>query len=110
MGFFNAKVFFDFLTKKLDGAVRPFPSLQLINLACGILIIALEAPLDRIAGSTIHRNGLVRLVILPIVAVPAILIYQGTNAALYYLIGLAMYVLACYEKEVCFQCSRPIRH
>ncbi|KAB5526448.1 hypothetical protein GE09DRAFT_1170474 [Coniochaeta sp. 2T2.1] len=102
MGFFHAKVFFDFLTRKLDGAVQPFPSLQLINLACGILMIALEAPLGGFAGTAIHRNGLVRLVTLPVVALPAILMYQGTNAALYYFIGLTMYALACYEKEVCF--------
>lgn len=104
MGFFQAKIFFDFLTKTLDGAVRPFPILQLINLACGLLITALEAPLNRIAGSAIHRNSLVRLVILPIVAAPAILIYQGTDAALYYFVGFAMYVVAYSKKEVCFQC------
>lgn len=102
MGFFNAKIFFDFFTTALDKAVRPFPSLQLINLACGVLMLALEAPFGGIAGTSIHRSGLVRLVTLPVVAVPAILIYQGTNAALYYFVGLAMYVLAYYEGEVCF--------
>jgi hypothetical protein len=100
-GFFWPKVFWDFLTKNLDGAVKPVPALQTINLILGILILAWEWPLGFIAGSAVHRSIEARLVVIPLSALAALLMYQGTNAGLYYLIGLGVYFWAFGEGEVC---------
>ena len=40
-GFFWPKIFWDFLTKNLDAAVKPFPILQIINLLFGLFALAL---------------------------------------------------------------------
>src|SRR5688572_10492309 len=87
-GFFWPKIFWDFLTKTLDGAVKPIPVLQTINLVFGLFMLALEWPLNFIAGSTLHRSLEFRLAVLPLTALSAALLYQATNPAIYYLIGM----------------------
>ena len=99
--FFWPKIFWDFLTKTLDPAVKPVPVLQIINLLLGLGMFALEWPLSFIAGSTFHRSLEARLALLPLAALAAVLIYQGTNPALYYLTGSAVYFWAYSEGEVC---------
>lgn len=103
--FFWPKIFFDFLTKTLDPAVKPFPILQIINLVMGILLFAWEWPLGFIAGSSIHRSLEARLAVLPLAALSAILIYQGTNAALYYVVAMVVYFWAYSEGEII--CAKP---
>lgn len=76
--------------------------LQVINLVLGLAMFALEWPLSFIAGSAFHRSLEVRLAILPLTALSAVLIYQGTNAALYYLVGMIVYFWGYSEGEVCF--------
>jgi hypothetical protein len=100
-GFFWPKVFWDFMTKNLDGAVKPFPTLQVLNLIFGLLGLAWEWPLKFIADTGFHRSIEARLVIYPVSALAAVLLYQGTNAALYYVIGMAVFFWAFYEGEVC---------
>lgn len=63
-------------------------------------MFALEWPLPLLAGSGFHRSLEVRLALLPLTALAAVLIYQGTNAALYYLIGMMVYFWAYSEGEV----------
>jgi len=104
-GFFWPKIFWDFLTKTLDGAVKPIPVLQIINLLFGIGMFALEWPLGFLAGSTIHRSLEIRLAILPLVALAAILMYQSTNPAIYYMIGMVVYFVAYSEGEII--CASP---
>lgn len=99
-GFFWPKIFWDFLTKNLDGAVKPFPVLQIINLVFGIILFCWEWPLGFIAGTAIHRSIEARLVVLPMAALAAALMYQATNPALYYTIALAVYFWAYSEGEV----------
>ncbi|KAL6868980.1 hypothetical protein ACO1O0_000303 [Amphichorda felina] len=99
-GLFWPKIFWDFLTKTLDGAVRPIPVLQIINLVFGIGMFALEWPLGIVAGSAIHRSLEVRLAILPLVALAAVLLYQATNPAIYYMIGMVIYFVAYSEGEM----------
>jgi hypothetical protein len=98
--FFWPKIFWDFLTRTLDGAVRPVPALQIINLLLGLAMLALEWPLNFVAGSALHRSLEFRLAILPLTALSAALIYQGTNAAIYYLIGMVVYFWGYSEGEV----------
>lgn len=98
--FFWPKIFWDFLTKTLDGGVKPIPVLQILNLLSGLFMIVLEWPAGFIAGTTFHRSIEARLAVLPMTALLAILIYQGTNAALYYLIGMMVYFVAYSEGEV----------
>lgn len=100
-GFFWPKVFWDFLTKTLDPAVKPIPVLQIINLVMGIGMFALEWPLTFIAGTTFHRSLEARLALLPLTALAAVLLYQGTNPAIYYLTGSVVYFWAYSEGEVC---------
>jgi len=98
-GFFWPKIFWDFLTKTLDGAVKPIPVLQVINLVFGLYMLAWEWPLKFIAGSTIHRSIEARLVFLPMTALAAALLYQDTNPAIYYMIALGVYFWAYSEGE-----------
>jgi len=98
-GFFWPKIFWDFLTKNLDGAVKPFPFLQIINLVLGIVILLWEWPLGLIAKTALHRSIEARLVIFPIAALAAALLYQATNPALYYVIGMGVYFWAYSEGE-----------
>ncbi|KAG9238776.1 PRO41 protein [Amylocarpus encephaloides] len=103
-GFFWPKIFWDFLTKNLDGAVKPIPVLQVLNVVFGVIMFAWEWPLGFIAGSSMHRSIEARLVALPLVALAGALLYQGTNAALYYIVGMMVYFWAYSEGEV----RRPI--
>ncbi|KAI1847331.1 hypothetical protein JX265_006451 [Neoarthrinium moseri] len=104
-GFFWPKIFFDFLTKTLDPAVKPIPVLQIINLIMGFAMLAWEYPLGFIAGTSIHRSLEARLAALPLFALAAILTYQGTNAGLYYLISMVVYFWAYSEGEMV--CAKP---
>lgn len=47
-----------------------------------------------------HRSIEARLVVLPLVALAAALLYQGTNPAIYYTIGMGIYFWAYSEGEV----------
>lgn len=80
--------------------MKPFPTLQIINLVLGIWMFAWEWPLSFIAGSSIHRSLEARLAILPLAALAAVLTYQGTNAALYYLVAIVVEFWAYSEGEV----------
>jgi hypothetical protein len=100
-GFFWPKVFWDFLTKNLDGAVKPIPVLQILNVVFGIFGLALEWPLKPLAGTMVHRSIELRLAAFPVSALLAVLLYQGTNSALYYLLGIIIYFWAYSEGEVC---------
>jgi hypothetical protein len=101
-GFFWPKVFWDFLTKNLDGAVKPFPVLQIINLIMGIVCFAWEWPLHPMVKLLpgLHRSMEARLVVYPLCALAGVLMYQSTNSALYYLIGVVVYFWAYSEGEV----------
>ncbi|KAL2812496.1 uracil-DNA glycosylase-like protein [Aspergillus granulosus] len=99
------KIFWDVWTKNLDGAVKPVPILQILNLVMGLIGIAWEWPLKYLAGSFLHRSIEFRLLLYPLSAILAALIYQGTNAALYYLVGMAVYFWAYSEGEVV--CPEP---
>lgn len=100
-GYFWPKVFWDFLTKTLDPAVKPIPILQTVNLVFGLGMIALEWPLSFLAGSALHRSLEFRLAVLPLTALASALMYQGTDPALFYLIGMGVYFFAYSEGEVC---------
>ncbi|KAF2820729.1 hypothetical protein CC86DRAFT_117339 [Ophiobolus disseminans] len=89
--FFWPKIFWDFLTKNLDSAVTGAPVLQIVNLLLGIVALAWEWPLPLLAGTGLHRSIEARLVVYPLCALCALLIYQGTNSGLYYLIGMGAY-------------------
>ena len=109
-GFFWPKIFWDFATKNLDVAVKPFPVLQIINLLFALAMFAWEWPLGFISGTKMHRSIEARLVVLPLAALSALLLYQGTNAGLYYLIGMGAYFWAFGEGEVCFLFSASWIH
>ncbi|KAK3310096.1 uncharacterized protein B0T15DRAFT_24333 [Chaetomium strumarium] len=104
-GYFWPKIFWDFLTKTLDPAVKPIPILQTINLICGIVLLAWEWPLSFLAGSSFHRSLEARLAVLPLTALSAALMYQATNAAIYQVIGLGVYFWAYSEGEMI--CAKP---
>ena len=99
-GFFWPKFFFDFLTKNFDSAVKPVPILQVINVVIAIICLAYEWPLRWVAGTHLHRSIVARLLLLPLATLSAVLLYQTTNAALYYLIGCGIYFWAYSEGEV----------
>jgi hypothetical protein len=80
--------------------VKPYPILQSVNLLLGLLILAWEWPLGVLAGTALHRSIEARLVIYPLAATAASLLYQATNPALYYCIGVGAYFWAYSEGEV----------
>ena len=96
-------MFWDFLSTNLNGAVTPAPILQTVNLVFGLVGLAYEWPLKFIAGSAIHRSIEARLILFPLHALAAVLMYQSTNAALWLLIGVGMYFWAYSEGEVSFR-------
>jgi len=98
-GFFWPKIFWDFLTKNLDGAVKPIPILQIINLLFGISILLWEYPLAGLGGSWLHRSIEARLVVYPLAALAVALLYQGSDPAIYYVVGMGVYFWAVCEGE-----------
>ncbi len=80
--------------------MKPLPILQIVNLIFGLFLLAWEWPLGALAGSAIHRSLEARLAFLPLSALAAALIYQGTNAAIYQMIAMAVYFWAYSEGEV----------
>ena len=50
--------------------------------------------------AALHRSIEARLFIFPLSALAALLLYQGTNAGLYYIIGMGVYFWAFSEGEV----------
>lgn len=71
-----------------------------MNLLLGIFGVCWEWPLSFLAGTALHRSIEARLIVYPLSALVAVLLYQGTNAALYYLIGMGVYFWAYSEGEV----------
>ncbi|RYO87668.1 hypothetical protein DL766_001346 [Monosporascus sp. MC13-8B] len=104
-GYFWPKIFWDFLTKTLDGAVKPVPALQTVNLIMGIAMLAWDWPLPWIAGTSIHRSLEARLAVLPLVALASVLLYQATNAGIYYMVAMVVYFWAYSEGELV--CAKP---
>ncbi|KAI9848285.1 MAG: hypothetical protein M1837_000549 [Sclerophora amabilis] len=104
-GFFWPKVFWDFLTKNLDAVVKPLPILQVFNLIFGLIGIAWEWPVKFFAGTAVHRSIVGRLALYPLSALAAALLYQGTNPAIYYTIGMVVYFWAYSEGEMV--CAQP---
>jgi len=113
--FFYRKFFWDFV----DGIVRdpggiqpgpaalPFvavivkvPILQIFAMLAGIILILVEVPYSPFRKSALHRSFVVRIVLLIQQAALTILIYQGTNAALYSLIAIFAYTKALMHGEV----------
>lgn len=47
-----------------------------------------------------HRSMEARLVIYPLSSLAALLLFQGTNAGIYYLVGMGVYFWAFSEGEV----------
>lgn len=104
-GFIWPKVFWDFVSHNLDGAVKPIPILQILNLIMGLVGLAWEWPLKPLAGTFPHRSIEFRIIIYPLSALFCALLYQGTDPALYYLIGVGVYFWAYSEGEVV--CAEP---
>lgn len=90
--------------------VKPVPVLQIINLVIAVFVFLLEWPMPLLAGAKLQSSLEFRLAILPLASLAAALLYQGTNAAIYHLIGLVVYFWAFSEGEVRFSldgiCSR----
>ncbi|KAL9053688.1 MAG: hypothetical protein Q9162_004639 [Coniocarpon cinnabarinum] len=99
-GFFWPKVFFDWATVNLNPIVKPIPVLQIVNMVCGFFILALEYPLPLLAGTGLHKSIEARLALYPAVALLAALLYQATDAAGFYIIGIAIWFWAYTEGEV----------
>lgn len=100
-GYFWPKIFWDVLTKNLDGAVKPIPILQTMNILFGIIGLAWEWPLPLVVRFLpgLHRSIEARLVVYPLAALAGLLLYQGTNAGLYYLIGVVVLFWGFSEGE-----------
>ncbi|KAA8910748.1 hypothetical protein FN846DRAFT_757550, partial [Sphaerosporella brunnea] len=110
-GIFWPKIFWDYFTQSLNGAVKPFPILQIFNILFGLIGLAWEYPLPIIIpNSSFHRSIGARLAIYPLSVFLAALLYQGTNAAIYYLVGIALYFWAYSQGEtVCMPWKVPER-
>lgn len=91
--------------------MKPVPILQVINVVVALICLAYEWPLRWVAGTHLHRSIVARLLWLPLATLSAVLLYQTTNAALYYIIGCGVYFWAYSEGEVsavelfCVECD-----
>jgi len=105
-GFFYRKFFWDFVGGILrdPGGLQPSPSaaifvtlivkapiIQIIAMAIGYFMIALEFPVPLLKPLGIHRSPVLRIVLLLFQAFLTVLYYQGTNAALWSLIAAMCY-------------------
>lgn len=99
-GFFWPKILWDNFTHGLDGAVKPVPILQIINLVLGMFTFAFEFPLGIFTKTPLHRRIEARLVWIPLTATAVALLYQGPDSAGWYLIGMGAYFWAYAEGEV----------
>ncbi|KAJ5505306.1 hypothetical protein N7453_004263 [Penicillium expansum] len=101
-GFIWPKVFWDFISRNLDAAVAPVPVLQILNLIMGLpgngLLSHLLAQYRTAALKSVSSYT-------PLSALLAALLYQGTDPAIYYLIGIGVYFWAYSEGEVV--CPEP---
>lgn len=97
--------------RSLNSSVKPVPVLQTLNLLAGLFALAWEYPLPILMPNTaFHRSIAARLALYPVVTLLAALLYQGTNAAIYYLVGIALYFWAYSEGEmVCMPWKVPER-
>lgn len=68
-----------------------------------MLALAWEWPVKQFAGTWLHQSIELRLLLLPLLSLTCVLMYQSTDAGLYYLIGMAIYFWAYSEGEVCIQ-------
>ncbi|EGX44340.1 hypothetical protein TWF173_003243 [Orbilia oligospora] len=110
-GYFWPKIFWDMWTTTLNPLVTPAPILQTLNVVAGLFMLAWEYPFPLLVpGTAFHRSIVARLVALPIVTLIAVLLYQGTNPALYYIVGAGVYLWALNEGEVvCMPWKVPTR-
>ncbi|KEF52785.1 uncharacterized protein A1O9_11202 [Exophiala aquamarina CBS 119918] len=99
------QIFWDFTTKNFDGAVKPAPILQIFNILLALLGLAWEWPLGVMAHTTWHSSIEARLLIYPISCLACALMYQGTNAAFFYLVGMVVWLSAFYNEEIV--CPQP---
>jgi len=76
------------------------PVIQIFVIFLGAGLLALEWPLPYVKDWSIRRSFVVRIVALVVQAALAILLYQGTNAAVYSLIGAFGYARAQALGEV----------
>lgn len=76
------------------------PVIQTLTIAFGLAIIALEWPLVSVKWIPFHRVVAVKMLLLVIQAALSALLYQGTNAALWSLVGVGLYGRALASKEI----------
>ena len=97
-GFIWPKVFWDFITDSFDALVDPLPWLQIWNAMCAILVLWMEWPCwTRSYWASLQW----RIAAIPMAASPAFLLYQATNAGVYYMLSLFLYIRAYQQGEVC---------
>ncbi|KAI9651911.1 MAG: hypothetical protein M1831_007491 [Alyxoria varia] len=102
------KTLWDRFTLLLDDSVKPVPILQTINLiSClSILMIDFPFPARWVAGTGAHRSFELRLLgLYPAATLLSGLMYQGAEAAGFYVIAWAVWFWAFSEGEVI--CEKP---
>lgn len=97
--FFWPKILFDFSTPIFNPLVKPIPILQTLNLLSGLCMLCWEYPLPKLAGTKVHGSIEARLMVLPLLVLECMLMYQGTNAAIWYAVGLGVYWWGLWEGE-----------
>ncbi|KAI0526172.1 hypothetical protein F5B22DRAFT_146134 [Xylaria bambusicola] len=63
-----------------------------MNLLVALLLLALEWPLPSLPRWTLYRSCELRIITFMTAAFLAFFFYQATNAAIYYVIGTALYI------------------
>ncbi|KAK7755240.1 hypothetical protein SLS62_002745 [Diatrype stigma] len=71
----------------------------------GLGMLAWDWPLPWIAGTSVHRSIEARLAVLPLTGLASALLYQGTNAGIYYIVAMVVYFWAYSEGEIV--CAKP---
>jgi len=111
LAFFYPMIFWDMWTKGMNGAVKPFPILQILNVIVGLLVLCWEYPLPYLIPNTaLHRSIPARLFTYPIPILLAALLSPATDSVIYYIIGMVLYYWGYREGEsVCIPWRIPTR-
>lgn len=80
--------------------MKPVPYLQTLNILGSVLVVIFEWPLNIVRKTNVYRSFVIRFLVLPIIATMALFLHQGTDSAIFYLIGIGVYIYAWKSGKV----------
>lgn len=92
----------------MDVLVHPIPILQICNVLFGMALLLWEWPVKAVMKCPSHSRTSVHITLILAASVPALLLFQATNAALYYFVAAVLYYCSYRRHESCCTCPHVI--